>query len=175
MSKEIKDEEVDKLLEDELFREAKMIEKSLLGDRKDEPVTSEEEVDKAYERFMQRVKEEGLLQEDRPDAQTAEIVKFPGSRGKDKWERELEEIGRNIDDSWEENPVEEENNFVNELSNMMNSFEIEKPKPWYKLAKASGFILLAAIGLLAGSMASQADNAKFVSTIEHMIDHNTTP
>ncbi len=37
MSKEIKDEEVDKLLEDELFREAKMIEKSLLGDHADEP------------------------------------------------------------------------------------------------------------------------------------------
>ena len=56
MSKEIKDEEVDKLLEDDLFREAKMIEKSLLGDHADEPSVSDEEIDKAYERFMQRVK-----------------------------------------------------------------------------------------------------------------------
>ena len=47
MSKEIKDEEVDKLLEDELFREAKMIEKSLLGDHADEPSVSDEEIDKA--------------------------------------------------------------------------------------------------------------------------------
>ena len=163
MSKEIKDEEVDKLLEDELFREAKMIEKSLLGDHADEPSVSDEEIDKAYERFMQ-------------DTQTAEIVKFPGSRGMDKWERELEEIGRTVDDSWDDqDPVQEENNFVNELSNMIHPIEIEKPKSWYKLAKASGFILLAAIGLLAGSMASQADNAKFVSTIEHIIDHNTMP
>ena len=94
----------------------------------------------------------------------------------DKWERELEEIGRTVDDSWDDqDPVQEENNFVNELSNMVHPIEIEKPKSWYKLAKASGFILLAAIGLLAGSMASQADNAKFVSTIEHIIDHNTMP
>lgn len=63
MSKEIKDEEVDKLLEDELFREAKMIEKSLLGDHADEPSVSDEEIDKAYERFMQRVKKEGLQKE----------------------------------------------------------------------------------------------------------------
>ena len=176
MSKEIKDEEVDKLLEDELFREAKMTEKSLLGDHADEPSVSDEEIDKAYERFMQRVKKEGLQKENSQDTQTAEIVKFPGSRGMDKWERELEEIGRTVDDSWDDqDPVQEENNFVNELSNMIHPIEIEKPKSWYKLAKASGFILLAAIGLLAGSMASQADNAKFVSTIEHIIDHNTMP
>lgn len=176
MSKEIKDEEVDKLLEDELFRETKMIEKSLLGDHADEPSVSDEEIDKAYERFMQRVKKEGLQKENSQDTQTAEIVKFPGSRGMDKWERELEEIGRTVDDSWDDqDPVQEENNFVNELSNMIHPIEIEKPKSWYKLAKASGFILLAAIGLLAGSMASQADNAKFVSTIEHIIDHNTMP
>ena len=74
MSKEIKDEEVDKLLEDELFREAKMIEKSLLGDHADEPSVSDEEIDKAYERFMQRVKKEGLQKENSQDTQTAEIV-----------------------------------------------------------------------------------------------------
>ena len=121
MSKEIKDEEVDKLLEDELFREAKMIEKSLLGDHADEPSVSDEEIDKAYERFMQRVKKEGLQKENSQDTQTAEIVKFPGSRGMDKWERELEEIGRTVDDSWDDqDPVQEENNFVNELSNLRN-------------------------------------------------------
>ena len=60
----------------------------------------------------------------------------------DKWEREFEEIGRTVDDSWDDqDPVQEENNFVNELSNMIHPIEIEKPKSWYKLAKASGFIL----------------------------------
>ena len=86
-----------------------------------------------------------------------------------------ENAAQMMEEPMDQDPVQEENNFVNELSNMIHPIEIEKPKSWYKLAKASGFILLAAIGLLAGSMASQADNAKFVSTIEHIIDHNTMP
>ena len=86
-----------------------------------------------------------------------------------------ENVAQMMEEPIDQDPVQEENNFVNELSNMIHPIEIEKPKSWYKLAKASGFILLAAIGLLAGSMASQADNAKFVSTIEHIIDHNTMP
>lgn len=177
MSREIKDEEVEKLLEDELFREAKMIEKSLLGDHADEPSVSEKEIAKAYERFMQRVKKEGLYQEGCQETQTAEIVKFPGTRGMDRWERELlEETGNNVDVSGEEkDSAQEEQDLVNELSNMMHSIENKKTKPWHKLGKVSGFILFAAIGLLAGSMATQADNAKFVSTIEHIIDNDTTP
>ena len=46
---------------------------------------------------------------------------------------------------------------------MISSVETESRKSWYKLGKVSGFILLAAIGILAGSMAGQADSAKFVN------------
>ena len=58
---------------------------------------------------------------------------------------------------------------------MISSVETETRKSWYKLGKVSGFILLAAIGILAGSMASQADSTKFVNTIEHIIDNDIMP
>ena len=175
MNKEIKNEEIDKLLEDELFREAKMIEKSLLGNDIDEPSASEEEIDAAYERFMQRVKAEGLLPEKEGEIQTAEIVKFPGSRAKAEWERESEETWKSTGKDRENKLFEKEGDFYDELSDMISSVETETRKSWYKLGKVSGFILLAAIGILAGSMASQADSTKFVNTIEHIIDNDIMP
>ena len=55
----------------------------------------------------------------------------------DKWERELEEIGRTVDDSWDDqDPVQEENNFVNELSNMIHPIEIEKPEVMVQACKS---------------------------------------
>ena len=47
---------------------------------------------------------------------------------------------------------------------------LEENKPWYKYGKAVGIAVLAAIGILAGSMASQADSAKFVSSVQHIIN-----
>ena len=78
MNKEIKDEEVDKLLEDELFREAKMIEKSLLGDHADEPSVSDEEIDKVYaarkKRRPAKRKQPGYT-----DSRNCEISRIPGN------------------------------------------------------------------------------------------------
>ena len=78
MGKDLKDEELDRLLEEEMMREAEMIEKSLLGDDAGERHMSEEELDKSYERFVKRLKAEGLYQEEDAESQTAEIVRFPG-------------------------------------------------------------------------------------------------
>ena len=50
------------------------------------------------------------------------------------------------------------------------AIEKEENKLWYKYGKAAGIAVLAAIGILAGSMASQADSAKFVSSVQHIIN-----
>ena len=65
---------------------------------------------------------------------------------------------------------DEELDFIAGFSDKLRQFEKEENKPWYKYGKAAGIAVLAAIGILAGSMASQADSAKFVSSVQHIIN-----
>ena len=161
MHKEISDEKADKLLEEEMIREAKMIEDSLLGNQKDDIPISAEEVDKSYQRFLKRLQAEGMLDENQAaaeaDMKTAEIVKFPGSWEKTKNEDEI--LKNDVD-------------ILAEFSDKLINLENEERKPWYKYGMSAGIALLAAVGILAGSLASQADSAKFVSTIQHIIYKN---
>lgn len=60
--------------------------------------------------------------------------------------------------------------FIAGFSDKLCQFEKEENKLWYKYGKAAGIAVLAAIGILAGSMASQADSAKFVSSVQHIIN-----
>ena len=56
-----------------------------------------------------------------------------------------------------------------EFSDKLLALEKEEKKTWYRYGVTAGIALLAAVGILAGSMAGQADSAKFVSTIQHII------
>ena len=169
MNKEIMDEKADKLLEAEMIREAKLIEESLLGDRTDDTPISDEEVEKSYQRFLKRLKADGML-DDNPaeineemeaDIKSAEIVQFPGKWDKEKLEK----------DKPEEVLAENASEVISEFSDRWLTFEKEKNKPWHRFRMTAGIALLAAIGVLAGSMAVQADSAKFVSTIQHIINN----
>ena len=97
------------------------------------------------------------------DTKTAEIVKFPGFRN----EASKEE---NLKDAQSTESSAEEIDFIAGFSDKLRQFEKEENKPWYKYGKAAGIAVLAAIGILAGSMASQADSAKFVSSVQHIIN-----
>ena len=88
------------------------------------------------------------------DTKTAEIVKFPGFRN----EASKEE---NLKDAQSTESSAEKIDFIAGFSDKLRQFEKEENKPWYKYGKAAGIAVLAAIGILAGSMASQADSAKF--------------
>ena len=159
MNKKKIGEKTDSLLEAEMIKEAKMIEESLLGNAANDFEISDEELDEAYQQFLKKMKAEGKLDEDKineansakamnNDTKTAEIVKFPGFR----------------------NEASKEENLKDAQSTESSAEEIDFNKPWYKYGKAAGIAVLAAIGILAGSMASQADSAKFVSSVQHIIN-----
>lgn len=180
MNKEIKDEKADKLLEAEMIREAKMIEESLLGDRKDDTPISSEEIDKSYQRFLKRLKAEGMLDEEKEnrdiEIRSAEIVRFPGT-----WEETEKLQGETLEADQDTLPegegrkevsiLEKDSDIIAEFCDKLLSIESEERKPWYKWGMTAGIALLAAIGILAGSMASQADSTRFVSTVQHIIDN----
>ncbi|MDD5803728.1 hypothetical protein ACTQWG_16130 [Blautia sp. HCP3S3_H10_1] len=180
MNKEIKDEKADKLLEAEMIREAKMIEESLLGDRKDDTPISSEEIDKSYQRFLKRLKAEGMLDEEKENSdaeiRSAEIVRFPGAwEETEKFQRETLEADQDTLPEMEERKevsiLEKDSDIIAEFCDKLLSIESEERKPWYKWGMTAGIALLAAIGILAGSMASQADSTRFVSTVQHIIDN----
>lgn len=180
MNKEISDEKADKLLEEEMIEEAKMIEDSLLGDRKDDTPISAEEIDKSYQRFLKRLKAEGMLEENGDGAEaalkTAEIVRFPGSWEEEKAEEisespeeRTEKATEEIIEKTEESIQKSDIDMIVEFSDKLLALEKEEKKTWYRYGVTAGIALLAAVGILAGSMAGQADSAKFVSTIQHII------
>ena len=169
MNKKKIGEKTDSLLETEMIKEAKMIEESLLGNAANDFEISDEELDEAYQQFLKKMKAEGKLDEANSakamnnDTKTAEIVKFPGFRN----EASKEE---NLKDAQSTESSAEEIDFIAGFSDKLRQFEKEENKPWYKYGKAAGIAVLAAIGILAGSMASQADSAKFVSSVQHIIN-----
>ena len=174
MNKKKIGEKTDSLLEAEMIKEAKMIEESLLGNAVNDFEISDEELDEAYQQFLNKMKAEGKLDEDKineansakamnNDTKTAEIVKFPGFRN----EASKEE---NLKDAQSTESSAEEIDFIAGFSDKLCQFEKEENKLWYKYGKAAGIAVLAAIGILAGSMASQADSAKFVSSVQHIIN-----
>ena len=174
MNKKKIGEKTDSLLEAEMIKEAKMIEESLLGNAVNDFEISDEELDEAYQQFLKKMKAEGKLDEDKineansakamnNDTKTAEIVKFPGFRN----EASKEE---NLKDAQSTESSAEEIDFIAGFSDKLCQFEKEENKLWYKYGKAARIAVLAAIGILAGSMASQADSAKFVSSVQHIIN-----
>ena len=174
MNKKKIGEKTDSLLEAEMIKEAKMIEESLLGNAANDFEISDEELDEAYQQFLKKMEAEGKLDEDKineansakamnNDTKTAEIVKFPGYRN----EASTEENSKDVQST---ESSAEEIDFIAGFSDKLRQFEKEENKLWYKYGKAAGIAVLAAIGILAGSMASQADSAKFVSSVQHIIN-----
>ena len=150
MNKKKIGEKTDSLLEAEMIKEAKMIEESLLGNAANDFEISDEELDEAYQQFLKKMKAEGKLDEDKiNEANSAKAM----NNDAQSTESSAEEI-----------------DFIAGFSDKLCQFEKEENKLWYKYGKAAGIAVLAAIGILAGSMASQADSAKFVSSVQHIIN-----
>ena len=167
MSRKIKEEELDKLLEEELIREADMIEKSLLTDGDEEFSVSKEDISRSYSRLLKRAKAEGILTEE-TGSQTAEIVKFPGNRGKSETS-----VDENALETEKLECETEDEMMFDEIMQSFGYFESEKKRSWSFLGKAAGFILLFALSILAGSMAGKASRKNFVSTIEYVMSSET--
>ncbi len=167
MSEKKIDENVDKLLEAEMIKEARMIEENFTEKNNINDISiSDEDVEKSYQQFLKRLEAEGMLDED-TDNKTAEIVKFPGGRMEEEWEETAQELLKeNPDDSSEENMRD----IIAHISETIPSFDRESRKGWYRYGATAGIAMLAALGILAGSMAGQADSAKFASTVQHIIN-----
>ena len=134
------DEEFREFMEKEFIREAQERKEELFADEDFQDYEqTDEEVDEAYRKFVNRLKEEGIYREEKSDKNT---------------ERTAEEI------TSEDTPSEET------TSEKEPSVVIPLHRERRKLAKAAGIGIVCATSVFAASMTSEANRNYFIDTFK---------
>ena len=144
------DEEFREFMEKEFIREAQERKEELFADEDFQDYEqTDEEVDEAYRKFVNRLKEEGIYREEKPDKDTNKNA-----------EGTAEET-TSMDAPSEETTSEKEPSVVVPLH--------RKRK---KLAKVAGIGIVCAISVFAASMTSEANRNYFINTFQVLTGNN---
>lgn len=144
------DEEFREFMEKEFIREAQERKEELFADEDFQDYEqTDEEVDEAYRKFVNRLKEEGIYREEKSDKNTDKNT-----------ERTAEEI------TSEDTPSEET------TSEKEPSVVIPLHRERRKLAKAAGIGIVCAISVFAASMTSEANRNYFINTFQVLTGNN---
>ena len=144
------DEEFREFMEKEFIREAQERKEELFADEDFQDYEqTDEEVDEAYRKFVNRLKEEGIYREEKSDKNTDKNT-----------ERTAEEI------TSEDTPSEET------TSEKEPSVVVPLHRKRRKLAKAAGIGIVCAISVFAASMTSEANRNYFINTFQVLTGNN---
>lgn len=144
------DEEFREFMEKEFIREAQERKEELFADKDFQDYEqTDEEVDEAYRKFVNRLKEEGIYREEKSDKNTDKNT-----------ERTAEEI------TSEDTPSEET------TSEKEPSVVIPLHRERRKLAKAAGIGIVCATSVFAASMTSEANRNYFINTFQVLTGNN---
>ena len=144
------DEEFREFMEKEFIREAQARKEELFADEDFQDYEqTDEEVDEAYRKFVNRLKEEGIYREEKPDKDTNKNA-----------EGTAEET-TSMDALSEETTSEKEPSVVVPLH--------RKRK---KLAKVAGIGIVCGISVFAASMTSEANRNYFINTFQVLTGNN---
>lgn len=145
------DEEFREFMEKEFIREAQERKEELFADEDFQDYEqTDEEVDEAYRKFVNRLKEEGIYREEKSDKNTDKNS-----------ERTAEEI-TSADTPSEETTSEKEPSVV-----------IPLHRERRKLAKAAGIGIVCATSVFAASMTSEANRNYFINTFKLLSGNDT--
>lgn len=144
------DEEFREFMEKEFIREAQERKEELFADEDFQDYEqTDEEVDEAYRKFVNRLKEEGIYREEKPDKDTNKNA-----------EGTAEET-TSMDALSEETTSEKEPSVVVPLHRERR-----------KLAKAAGIGIVCATSVFAASMTSEANRNYFINTFQVLTGNN---
>lgn len=144
------DEEFREFMEKEFIREAQERKEELFADEDFQDYEqTDEEVDEAYRKFVNRLKEEGIYREEKSDKNTDKNT-----------ERTAEEI--TSEDTPSEETTSEKEPFV----------VIPLHRERRKLAKVAGIGIVCAISVFAASMTSEANRNYFINTFQVLTGNN---
>ena len=144
------DEEFREFMEKEFIREAQERKEELFADEDFQDYEqTDEEVDEAYRKFVNRLKEEGIYREEKSDKNTDKNS-----------ERTAEEI------TSEDTPSEET------TSEKEPSVVVPLHRKKRKLAKAAGIGIVCATSVFAASMTSEANRNYFINTFQVLTGNN---
>lgn len=144
------DEEFREFMEKEFIREAQERKEELFADEDFQDYEqTDEEVDEAYRKFVNRLKEEGIYREEKPDKDTNKNA-----------EGTAEEI------TSEDTPSEET------TSEKEPSVVVLLHRKRKKLAKVAGIGIVCGISVFAASMTSEANRNYFINTFQVLTGNN---
>ena len=144
------DEEFREFMEKEFIREAQERKEELFADEDFQDYEqTDEEVDEAYRKFVNRLKEEGIYREEKPDKDTNKNA-----------EGTAEEI------TSEDTPSEET------TSEKEPSVVVPLHRKRKKLAKVAGIGIVCGISVFAASMTSEANRNYFINTFQVLTGNN---
>lgn len=151
MNRRAEDEELDKLLEEELIWEAEMIEQGLLSDNEiEERQMSKDEIDASFDRLVEKLKAEGAYHEDEklheePSEPTASAI----SMGK------TSNSGKII------------------AMPERNTGKGRSPKRRYGLSKVVGFGVVCVVSVLGASLSIEGNREYFLKKINYYTGNDT--
>lgn len=157
------DDELDKLLDEQLIREAELLEKELLRDEDSEPYTeTEEEMHASYESLLERLKADGVYREDaaseEPSEKTSENEKKTVEILSLKTGGTQKIFGR----VRKRSPRKE------------NMTEEEKHRRRRRIsAKIAGVVVVSGMCVFAASMTSEANRNYFMHSVKIMTGRDT--
>lgn len=159
MNRKTEDDELDKLLDDELIWEAEMIEKGLLSDdgAGEEPM-SRAELDASFDRLVERLKAEGVYREDEDEDESAASEEENAS---DRLEAA-------------EEPLFAGKNAAKVISmSQANASKAKRMERRHKIIKAAGIVVVCFLGVLGASLTSEANRKYFVKKIDYLTGNDT--
>lgn len=169
MEKKLEDDELKKLLEEQVVKEADMIKEALFSDEDFEDFEeTDEEVCAAYDKLVARLKADGIYREE--DGNRAEAESSAASASGEA----AVEIGDRAERISAQAPIPGElESKVVPLRGMEKRGEEPRGKRGHKIAKAAGFVVVATMCVFAASMTSEANRSYFINKVRYLTGDDT--
>ncbi|MDO4307984.1 MAG: DUF4367 domain-containing protein [Eubacteriales bacterium] len=171
MEKKYEDDELDKLIEEQFIKEAQIMEEALFSDEDFEDYdASEEEIRASYQQLMERMKADGVLDEDSEDGADVSVGSGLGD--------DTDPVGTTkAISSAAAIPLaagaEGEIPVSNGVGKVVPMPEKRRSGISYKLAKVAGYVFIGGMCVFAASMTSEANRDYVVKHVRYLVGDDT--
>ena len=167
--RKMSEEETDRLLKEEFFEEADLIEKALFSDdlensSENDRKETEEETEEAYQKLINKLKEGGIYREEDENVRESKIISdvFPEIKSEESAAGKITDIRANS------GKVAELREFTGE-----NTKSAVRSRRMHGIARAAAIGVVCVLGVFAASMTGEANRRYFINTMKYMTGNDT--
>ena len=166
--RKMSEEETDRLLKEEFFEEADLIEKALFSDdlensSENDRKETEEETEAAYQKLLSKLKETGIYREEETVRESKIISDvFPEIKEEEPASGEKTDTGTNS------GKVAELREFTGE-----NTKSAARSRRMHGIARAAAIGVVCVLGVFAASMTGEANRRYFINSVKYLAGDDT--